>query len=500
MVLRNAPLALLALLLAAGLILAGLAHDAPLARRDGLLRADALSALLVVVVAAHGLVTLARGTTHRWSAVAVAWLVAMAGLQGHLGALGGLLALAGLLAGAESLERAGSPGWSRQVPRLAPLGVVAGMALIGLTGGEWNYGAPLAGAGLNSLSFALILVAALLALDARALAGEGAPASAPILASGCLYALVRLFSLGPWNLGWLFAALLMGGLIALWGAWRAAVAPAERAAPWLGLSLGGMAIAGAGMGSAAGLSVVGYALLLWPALRLGLERPVAGVRALWLLSAAAPLSGPFVAGWLAIAAAAAGGVPALTVALWLAALLAALPPARLAGAPRPAGLAAPTGAGLEQGERGHPDAPLDATLAASAPPPGGEAPDKQEPSHPAASTGRPRAEPGSSTAGAAAPPALTPEGRAWLAAAYSAGLGLGAPLALAGLLIPVTAQLQGGLTPFGEIVAWPWAGLIAFDTMRQPVATLPSVALAGLMLVLSALCWVALRLLALREH
>ncbi|MFQ3661287.1 MAG: hypothetical protein SNJ69_02715 [Chloroflexaceae bacterium] len=489
MVLRNAPFALLALLLVAGLILAGLAHDAPLARRDGLLRADALSALLVIVVATHGLVTLARSAAHRWSNVAAAWLVAMAGLQGHLGTLGGLLALAGLLTGAAgSSEHAGSPGWSRQVPRLAPLGVVAGMALIGLTGGAWNYGAPLAGAGLNSMSFALILVAALLALDARALAGDGVPAGAPILASGCLYALARLFSLGPWNPGWLFAALLMGGLITLWGAWRAAVAPAERAAPWLGLSLGGMAIAGLGMGSAAGLSVAGYALLLWPALRLGLEHPVAGTRALWLLSAAVPLSGPFVAGWLAIAAAAAGGVPALTVALWLAALLAALPPARLACPPRQAGIAAPTGASL------------DATPAGPAPLAGGAVPDNRSTSHSPASAGRPRAEPGSSAASPAARPTLTPERRARVAAAYSAGLGLGAPLVLLGLLAPLTAQLQGGLTPFGEIVAWPWAGLIAFDTTRQPVATLPSVALAGLMLVLSALCWVALRLLALRER
>lgn len=147
-----------------------------------------------------------------------------------------------------------------------------------------------------------------------------------LLASGCLYALARLFSLGPWNLGWLLAALLMGGLLALWAAWRAALAPAERAGPWLGLALGGMAIAGTGLGSPAGLTVTGYVLLLAPPLCLGLERPVAGTRALWLLSAAVPLSGPFVAGWLAIAAATAGGLPALAVALWLAALLMALPP------------------------------------------------------------------------------------------------------------------------------------------------------------------------------
>ncbi|MCS6882218.1 MAG: hypothetical protein RMK84_00635 [Oscillochloridaceae bacterium] len=421
---RKASFALLSLLLAAGLILAALTRDAPLARWDGLLRADALSALLVIVVAAHGLVTLAHGAPRPWRVAMTAWLVGASVLQGHLAALGGLLVLAGLL------EETGSDE-ERPIWRLAPVGVVAGLALIGLTGGAWNYGAPLAGAGLNSLSFVLILVSALLAPDALALAGTRAPASASAVAGGCLYTLMRLFSLGPWNTGWLFAALLMGGLVALWGAWRAAIAPAERAAPWLGLSLSGMTIAGAGMGSAAGLTVAGYILLLWPVLRLGLERPAAGMRALWLLSAAVPLSGPFVAGWLAIAAATAGGLPALALVLWLAALLIALPPARLALAP-----AAPS----------------------------------------------------------------TGDGRTWLAAGCSAGLGLGAPLLLMGLLAPLTAQLQGGLTPFGEIVVWPWAGLIAFDTAQQPVATLPSLAIVGLMLILSALCWVALRLLALRKR
>ncbi len=430
MVVRNASLALIVSLLAIGLTLAGLTRAAPLAVWNGLLRADALSALLLIVVAAHGLVTLAHGALRPWRVAAAAWLVGMATLQGHLAALGGLLVLAGLLQDTGSVDE--RPVWYRHVRRLAPLGVLAGLALVGMTGGAWNYGAPLAGAGLNSVSFALILVAALLALDAPALAGERALAGTPMVASGCLYVLVRLFSLGPWNLGWLFAALLMGGLVAFWAAWRAALAPAEQSAPWLNLSLSGMAITGVGLGSAAGLTVAGYVLLLWPVLRLGLERPVAGTRALWLLSAAVPLSGPFVAGWLAIAAATAGGLPALAVVLWLAALLMALPPARLALAP---------------------------AVSSSS------------------------------------------DGRVWLAAGCSAGLGLGAPLLLMALLAPVTVQLEGGLTPFGEIVVWPWAGLIvAFDTTRQPVATLPSLALVGLMLVLSALCRVALRLFALRER
>jgi len=61
------------------------------------------------------------------------------------------------------------------------------------------------------------------------------------------------------------------------------------------------------------------------------------------------------------------------------------------------------------------------------------------------------------------------------------------------------AQLQAGLTPFGAIELWSWAGLIALDAARQPVATMPSLALAALMVILSALCWVALRLGALKR-
>lgn len=476
-VVSNVALALLVFLLATGLTLAGLTRGAPLAAWDGLLRADALSALLLIVVAAHGLVTLAHGAPRPWRVAAAAWSVGMATLQGHLAALGGLLVLAGLLQDTGPADE--RPVWYRHLRRLAPLGVLAGLALIGLTGGVWNYGAPLAGAGLNSGSFALILVAALVALDAPGLAREGPPASTPMVASGCLYALARLFSLGPWNLGWLFAALLMGGLAALWGAWRAALAPAEQAAPWLGLLLSGMAIAGVGLGSAAGLTVTGYVLLLWPVLRLGLERPVAGTRALWLLSAAVPLSGPFVAGWLAIAASTAGGLPAPAVVLWLAALLMALPPARLALAPTAPSTGDGHGAGASGASpAGRPD-----------PPARGRGAQEGEGREPVVPESDPAAQPG-----------LAPGRRAWLAAACSAGLGLGAPLLLMGLLAPVTAQLQGGLTPFGEIVVWPWAGLIAFDTTRQPVATLPSLALVALMLVLSALCWVALRLLALRER
>lgn len=430
--LRALSATLLGLLLLIGFALLWLTQDTPLApaRLIGVFRADGLSALLIVVIAAHGLVDVALGAA-AWRAAVTAWLLGLTVVAEHLGGIGGLLALAGLLADAPSAAR--RPVW-RQIWRLAPLGAAAGLGLIGMSEGEWRYSAPMAGAGLHSPAFALIGVSALLGLDMLALAGARPPAASALASSGCLYVLLRLFSLGPWNLGWLFAALLMGGLVALWAAWRAAFGPPALAGSWLGMALGGIVIAGAGLGSGAGLTTAGYALLLWPVLRLGLEDPAIGSRALWGLSAATPLSGPFVAGWMATAAALAGGVPTLGLALWLTALLAALPPARLACT-----------------------SPV--------------APDP------------------------AAPPAKFSLLRAWFAAALSIGLGLGAPLILVRLLAPLAAHLQGGLTPFGEIALWPWAGLIALNAARQPVATLPSLALAGLMIILSALCWIGLRLI-----
>lgn len=64
----------------------------------------------------------------------------------------------------------------------------------------------------------------------------------------------------------------------------------------------------------------------------------------------------------------------------------------------------------------------------------------------------------------------------------------------------MVAQLQGGLTPFGEVTLWPWAGLLALNAARQPVATLPSLALAGLMVILAALAWLATQLRFVRRR
>lgn len=443
------------LLLGAGLGLAWLTRDTPIApgRAAGLLRADGLSALIVIVAAGHGLVSLALGYLKHWRLAARAVLLVLAVLVGHLAAIGALLlGLAALRERAEGERR----GWEWLLGLLPALCAALGLGLVGASAGEWRYGAPAAGSGLNSLSFGLLLLGALLGYGAAALPKGLPPASEPFVALGSIYGLLRLFSLGPWNIGWLFAALLAGGAVALWAAWAAAAAPPTEGAAWTGLYLGGLALAGAGLGSGAGLTMAGYALLLGPVLRLGLS-DAAPHRAHWLLSAAVPLSAPFVLAWMAVAAAAAGGITALAAALWAAALLMALPSARLA-------------------------------LAAKGP---GSLPSQE-------GAGEPGASGLSAVAGSVARLWQAPGQRQLAAAGLSGVLGVGSPLVVAGLLRPMVAQLQGGLTPFGEIELWPWAGLIAFDAARQPVATLPSLALVALMLILAALCWVALRLSARR--
>ncbi|NJN15165.1 MAG: hypothetical protein HC822_02110 [Oscillochloris sp.] len=153
---------------------------------------------------------------------------------------------------------------------------------------------------------------------------------------------------------------------------------------------------------------------------------------LWLQSAAVPFSLPFTTAWAAVAGALAGGLSLLAGTFWFAALLAALPPARMAVAP---------------------------AVHDSPPPP-----------------------------------------LRWIAAGLSLFGGVAAPAITSFLIEPLITQLQAGLTPFGDLALWPWAGLISLNSARQTVATLPSLALAVLMLVLAALAWLLTRLLALRDE
>jgi hypothetical protein len=81
-----------------------------------------------------------------------------------------------------------------------------------------------------------------------------------------------------------------------------------------------------------------------------------------------------------------------------------------------------------------------------------------------------------------------------IAAGASVALGVGAPLIILMLIQPVIEQLQGGLTPYGDVNIWPWVGLATIDAGHTPVTTLPSIAVAAFMLVLSALVYLLARL------
>jgi hypothetical protein len=84
-------------------------------------------------------------------------------------------------------------------------------------------------------------------------------------------------------------------------------------------------------------------------------------------------------------------------------------------------------------------------------------------------------------------------------AAISVALGVGAPAAMGWLIQPLVDQLQGGLTPYGGVNIWPWVGLASSDAANTPVASLPSFAIALLMLVLGALAYVIARLAGQRD-
>ncbi len=425
---------LLTLSVIASLAAAWMLRDAPLDMAHGMLRADALSALLTLVTAAMALAEIGRGRDPApLRLLGVVGLLTAAYLSEHLAVTAALFALAGFL-------RVLGRRPTEALPVALPLICLAlGMASLGLRADEWRYGTPGAGAGLNSGAFALLLLAALLAGGFLALVdgrdcGPARPID-PILGPTMLYPLLRLDSLGPWNLGWLAATLLIGGAVALWSAWRAATDQLDNAAGWLQRYLIGLALVGVGLGSGAGLALVAFALLAMPMISLGVGTAVGDQRPwpLWALSAATPLSAPFVAAWVGVAAATAGRVPILALTLWAAALLASVPVARLA----------------------------------------------------ADGGGRPR---------------WPQDRRLLLAAGLSMALGIGAPKALALLVTPMVSQLAGGLSPQGEIALWPWVGLRAFDAARQPVAVLPTLAMAGLMIVLGALAWIGARLLARRSR
>jgi hypothetical protein len=473
-------------LLAAGLVLSALAllwrvRDTPLAL-DAFVRFDALSAfLLFALFGGSTLALVARPNTFSLQGLRAAAALGALGLAFSttltLVIVCAYLALAlvtldwqALAPPAEdrhlaSAKRVGR--MLRRAVRVAPTLLAAACLLLGYGAlalrDAARYDDRTAGAALDSFAFWFVLLAALIPLIPMSSAEDQAPggknqaAIQPLwfLVYGArffhfawLYPLARLYSLGPWNSGWSFATLLLGGALALWCACSALAQPqaAARNVRIQSIYLA-LALAGLGLSNSAGVVAACYGILVYLVLVVGrgsasleiidgeiddpisnLQSPVSSLLP-WLLSSALPLTAPFVAAWMLIGASVAGGVSLLAGVAWLVALLHGLAVALWYGAiPAPA------------------RRPL------------------------------------------------------LVAGVVSVVLGVGAPPIARLLILPVVAQLQGGLTPFGDLNIWPWVGVAASDSNHTQVTTLPSIAIVLLMLVLVALVYVVVRLRQLHRN
>jgi hypothetical protein len=376
--------------------------------------------------------------------------------------------------------------------RAAPVLVAAGALLVGYGAlalrGALFYDARTAGVALDGFAFWFVLLAAAIPTidhrtrDKRRETGDerpsdlyGGPSVAapaqqrttePVALSPChlvtlsrlawLYPLVRLYSMGPWNSGWSLAALLLGGGAALWAALAVFAQPTERRR-LTQMCILAMALAGFALGSGAGIVAGCYALLAYVVLAqptrdkrretrddqslLANESSSAAQQPQNSNAQRAPetQNSELSAHWLLT-----GAIPftAPFVAAWM-----------LVGASVAGGVALLAGVAWL--------AMLLNSLAAVLA--------------------------GGSQAHSDRRPLL-------IAAGASVVLGVGAPLVVLALIQPVVEQLQGGLTPYGDVNIWPWIGLASIDSARAQVTTLPSIAVAALMLVLSALVYLIVRL------
>jgi hypothetical protein len=441
----------------------------------GLLRLDGLSACFAAL-------TLALALSHPAplrQRLLVPLLLCAAYQTTHLALLGAALFAAAILFAPRRWEAwiYGLLAWS-------------GPLFIAIQAGSWRYPTPGTGLGLNSFSFSALLAATLLAAGALAFIRGKQPAAMPIIAAASIYTLYRLFSLGPWNLGWQLAAILIGTASVAAAALHIAFRPNTERLGWLATLQIGSAIIGGGLASSAGLAMGGAALLSLAIQQVSLTQTHHPALR-WLTAGAIPLSFPFIAGWLSIAAASASGSSILASVIWASMLLAAV--GVVQGGGRGTGELENQGTKSEE-HRAESTERSDRTREL-----GNQGTKSEE--HRAESTERSdrTRELGNQGTKSEEHRAESTERRAVTASPghliiwsllHPAGL-----LVLPILLQPMIAQLQGGLTPFGEVIIWPWAGFLALNAARQPVATQPTIIIAALMLILATLVWVISELL-----
>lgn len=313
------------LLLALGAL--WLAHDRPL--QFGVVRIDAWSAYMAVVAtSALALEVLAGRAPRAWDAARLAVLggVLFVSLTPAIVAAYAALALLQVA----SAQRPAQPArWHQRFGlafgRLPPL-LAAGCLALGYgtlaARGTLRYDAPTAGAALDWVVFWFTLLAAVVPQLPFTTSLAGPTQIGWRLA--WLYPLVRLYSLGPWNTGWSYAALLLGGAAALWAALATLTTPdGPTRARLAGVSFAALTLTGFALGTSAGIAAGCYLALT----SLLLDRTPATdatPATAWSLLDALPLTAPFVGVWMLIGAATAAGVPALGGVVWLVALLGAL--------------------------------------------------------------------------------------------------------------------------------------------------------------------------------
>jgi hypothetical protein len=444
---RRVALALGLLLTLAACALPALLADAPWVPSLPLrpLALDALGAFFVLLALAGASLALARGASLLGVTTATLTLLlayAAAALPLLALGLGGAALLGWWATAASAAALRERMSWRERL--LGPLDGAPGpgwllpplllltAALLLRAAGSWRYDSPLAGAGLNAASFTLVLAAALLGMVQLTPRATVAPVVPLLLAPAWAYPLARLYSFGPWNSGWHAAALLLLGALALWSAIGALGARDPAACRGLlARSALASALLALCLGSSAGLAAAAFGLLSY------------------LLVAAALVAPPSPALWEQ-----GDGEARATFARWL------LTPALPLSAPFVATWMLLGAAAASAAPAAIPVAWLSALL-------GGLV--------------------------LALRPGLASAG--WGLGALSLALGAGSPALTQLLIAPLVAQLQGGLSPFGELTVWPWLGLAMLDSRRSEIAVLPSLAVAGLLLVLVACIYLLVRLL-----
>lgn len=231
-----------------------------------------------------------------------------------------------------------APGWRAGLARgavvalwaVAAVCLALGYGAIALRGSLF-YDDRVAGALVDGFVFWFVLLAAVVPLSR-----VGSTRSTSLLVwfwrIVWLYPLVRLYSLSPWNVGWGYAAMLLGGAAAIWSVATALVEPRRsRRHDLLLQGYAALALAGFGMGTSAGVAAGCYAVLVHQLLAVAFARSAHSVSPAWfdhylgwMLSAALPFTAPFVAIWMLVGAAIAAGSTALAGVLWLVGLLHAL--------------------------------------------------------------------------------------------------------------------------------------------------------------------------------